>query len=149
MTEYLETKVDKFTFKVATDRYYNDQGMWASIDENIVRVGFSDFVQQRNGDVAFVDVKPAGTPLTVNDEVVAIETIKVTIAYNSPVTGKIVRVNPTMDSTPEVINQNPYGEGWIAEIEVPDWEKDRARLLDAQAYFVQMKREAEEEAKKL
>jgi glycine cleavage system H protein len=149
MTEFLETKVDKFTFKVATDRYYNTQGVWALVEGNVVRIGLSDFVQQRSGDVAFVDVKPVGTALTVEDEAVSIETIKVTIAFNSPITGKIVGVNPAMETTPEVINQDPYGDGWMAEIEASGWETDRAKLLDAPAYFVQMKQEAEEEAKKL
>jgi glycine cleavage system H protein len=149
MTEFLETKVDKFTFKVATDRYYNAQGVWALIEGNMARIGLSDFVQQRSGDVAFVDVKPIGTGLTIEDEVVAIETIKVTITFNSPVTGNLVRINPAMESTPEVINQDPYGDGWMAEIETSEWEMNRAKLMDAPTYFVQMKQEAEEEAKKL
>ena len=149
MTEFLETKVDKFTFKVATDRYYNAQGVWVLIEGNVARIGLSDFVQQRSGDVAFVDVKPVGTTLTVEDEAVAIETIKVTISFNSPINGKIVHVNPAMESTPEVINQDPYGDGWMAEIETSEWEMNRAKLMDAPTYFVQMKQEAEEEAKKL
>ncbi|MEI7989949.1 MAG: glycine cleavage system protein H [Chloroflexota bacterium] len=149
MTEFLETKVDKFTFKVATDRYYNAQGVWVLKEGSVARIGLSDFVQQRSGDVAFVDVKPLGTALTVEDEAVAIETIKVTITFNSPVTGNLVRINPAMESAPEVINQDPYGDGWMAEIETSDWEMDRAKLMDAPTYFVQMKQEAEEEAKKL
>lgn len=149
MSEFLETTVDKFTFRVAADRFYSEQGLWVSAGEKLARIGFSDFVQQRSGDVAFVDVKPAGTDLTLADEVVSVETIKVTIAFNSPLAGKIVCVNPALASTPEVINQDPYGQGWLAEIEMKDWEADRACLLDAPAYFKKMKQEAEEEAKKL
>ena len=149
MPKYLETTVDKFVFKVATDRVYNPTGMWALATGNIVRVGLSDFLQQRSGDVAFAEIKPLGTLLKVEDEFASIETIKVNIALPSPVTGKIVRVNPLMESAPEKINQDPYGEGWLCEIEVSDWEADRAALLDAAAYFTRMKGEAEEEAKKL
>jgi glycine cleavage system H protein len=54
-----------------------------------------------------------------------------------------------METAPEKINQDPFGEGWLCEIEASDWEKDRAGLLDAPAYFARMKQEAEEEAKKL
>lgn len=61
MSEFLETTVDKFTFKVATDRLYTAEGVWAKLDGDLVRVGLSDFVQQRSGDVAFAEVKPAGT----------------------------------------------------------------------------------------
>lgn len=150
MPDFLETTVDKFIFKVATDRYYNDEGIWAMPAEgNRVRIGLSDFLQQRSGDVAFAEVKPQGTVLSVGDEVALIETIKVNISLASPVAGIIVEVNPEMEMAPEAINQDPYGKGWLAVIEATDWEADRQRLLDAQAYFELMKGQAEEEAKKL
>ncbi|MEJ2353795.1 MAG: hypothetical protein P8Y03_28790, partial [Anaerolineales bacterium] len=94
MSEFLETTVDKFIFRVATDRYYNQEGLWAKAEGNRVRIGLSDFVQQRSGDVAFAEVKPAGTQLAFGDEVAVIETIKVDIAFSSPVSGKVVEVNP-------------------------------------------------------
>jgi glycine cleavage system H protein len=153
MSDFLETAVDKFTFKVANDRSYTREGMWAlSLPPSPlprVRIGLSDFLQQRSGDVAFAEVKPLGTELAADDEVAVIETIKVNISLGSPVSGKVVEVNPAMNNAPEVINQDPYGAGWLAVIEVADWEADRARLLDPQAYFNMMKSQAEEEAKKL
>ena len=149
MTEYLETTVDKFIFRVATDRYYNDEGVWAEEEDGRVRIGLSDFVQQRSGDVAFAEVKPVGTELNFNDEVAVIETIKVDITFTSPVSGTVVEVNPAMDVAPEVINQEPYGEGWLAVIMPSDWAADHSRLLDAQAYFDCMKIEAEEESKRV
>jgi glycine cleavage system H protein len=149
MTEFLETTVDKFIFKVAADRYYSSEGLWAQQVGNRIRIGLSDFLQQRNGDVAFAEVKPEGTVLAVGDEVATIETIKVTISLTSPVRGKIVEVNPAMGTAPEAINQDPYDEGWLAVMEPADWEADRAALLDPRAYFTLMKGQAEEEAKKL
>ena len=148
MSEYLETMVDKFTFKIAIDRLYNSEGIWAKADGKMVRIGLSDFVQQRNGDVAFVEVKPVGVEVTFGDEVAVIETIKVNISLGSPVTGKVVEVNPATSATPEAINQDPYQTGWLAVIEATDWEKDQLRLLNPQAYFEKMKREAEQEVKK-
>ncbi len=149
MTEFLETSVDKFIFRVATDRFYNSEGVWAKEENGLVRIGLSDFVQQRSGDVAFAEIKPVGTSLAFGDEIAVIETIKVNIAFTSPVTGKIVEVNPAMVEAPEAINQDPFGEGWLAVIEPGDWAADRAHLLDPQAYFARMKTEADEEAKKL
>ena len=149
MTEFLETNVDKFIFRVATDRFYNDEGVWAKEEIGRVRIGLSDFVQQRSGDVAFAEIKPVGTSLAFGDEAAVIETIKVNIAFTSPVTGKVVEVNSAMAEAPEAINQDPFGEGWLAVIEPADWAADRTRLLDSQAYFTRMKTEAEEEAKKL
>ena len=149
MTEFLETSVDKFIFPVATDRFYNGEGVWAKEENGRVRIGLSDFVQQRSGDVAFAEIKPVGLSLAFGDEVVVIETIKVNIAFTSPVTGKIAEVNPVMADAPEAINQDPFGDGWLAVIEPVDWASDRTHLLDSQAYFVRMKTEAEEEVKKL
>lgn len=149
MTEFLETTVDKFIFRVATDRFYNTEGVWVKEEKESVRIGLSDFVQQRNGDVAFAEIKPIGQILAFGDELAVIETIKVNIAFTSPVTGKVVEVNPAMAEAPEVINQDPFGKGWLAVIEPVDWAADRIRLLDHQAYFVRMKIEAEMEAKKL
>jgi glycine cleavage system H protein len=149
MPEFLETQVDKFIFRVATDRFYNPEGVWAKPEGNRIRIGLSDFLQQRSGDVAFAEIKPQGTTLAFGDEAAEIETIKVTVNLPSPVAGQIGEVNPAMEESPEAINQDPYGAGWLAVIEATDWEADRAQLLDPQAYFVKMKAEAEEESKKV
>jgi glycine cleavage system H protein len=148
MTEFLETIVDKFTFKVAQDRLYTAEGVWAKAEGTLVRVGLSDFVQQRSGDVAFAEVKPVGAAVTFDDEVAVIETIKVNISLGSPVSGKVVEVNPAMSATPEAINQDPYESGWLAVIAATDWETEQSRLLNPQAYFEKMKFEAGQEVKK-
>jgi glycine cleavage system H protein len=151
MPDYLEITVDKFTFRVATDCWYNATGVWVKPDEEgrAASLGLSDYLQQRSGDIAFVEVQPEGTELAQDDSVADIETIKVTIELPSPVSGKIVAVNPALDDAPEVINQDPYGEGWLAVVELADWETDKASLMDAQTYFEHMSREAEEESKNL
>lgn len=149
MPDYLETTVDKFIFRVATDRLYNQDGLWIKPENGRVRVGLTDFLQQRSGDVAFAEIEPEGTELAPGDELAVIETIKVDIALTSPVSGTVMEVNPAMEDTPEVINQDPYGQGWLAVIEASDWETEKEQLLDPQAYFDLMKVQAEEEAKAL
>ena len=148
MPEFLALTVDKFTFKVATDRFYTREGVWALAEGNRVRIGLSDFLQQRSGDIAFAEVKPVGTTLAAGEDVASIETIKVNVALSAPVSGNVIEVNPEMDTAPEAINQDPYGAGWLAVIAASDWEIDRLRLLDPAAYFEVVKREAEEELKK-
>ncbi len=148
MTEYLETTVDKFTFKVATDRLYNDEGVWAKLEDGMVRVGLADFVQQHSGDVAFAEIKPVGTRVAAGEELAAIETIKVNISLSSPVTGDVRQVNEAMASAPESINQDPYGAGWLALVRPTEWEADKAHLLEPQAYFARMKAQAEQEVRK-
>lgn len=127
--------------------HFNREGVWARVEGHRARLGLSDFLQQRSGDIAFVEVKPEGTFLASGDEFSTIETIKVDIALSSPVSGKLVQVNPNLRSAPEVINQDPFGEGWLCELELSDWDADRPRLLDAATYFEKMKQEAEEEVK--
>ncbi|OJX47430.1 MAG: hypothetical protein BGO78_16910 [Chloroflexi bacterium 44-23] len=122
--------------------------MWVRVEGKRARLGLSDYLQQHSGDIAFVDVKPEGTVLASGDEFSGIETIKVTIALPSPVSGKVVKVNPAMETAPEVINQDPFGEGWLCEVELSSWELDQPRLLDANAYFAKMKHDAEEEVKR-
>ncbi len=148
MPDLLELIIDKFTFRVAVDRFYSPEGVWAKPEGRNIRIGVSDFLQQRSGDIAFVEIKPQGTLLAFGDEVAVIETIKVNLSLGSPVSGKIVEINPEMETAPEAINQDPYGKGWIAVLEAHDWRADQARLLDAQAYFAKIKAEGENEVKK-
>ena len=148
MPNFLESTIDKFTFKVADDRYYSPAGVWALAEGNRVRIGLSDFQQQRSGDVAFAEIKPVGTQLAFDDEVAVIETIKVNISLGSPVMGKVVEVNPAMSDAPEAINQDPYGAGWMAVIETENWKADIEHLMDPQAYFSHMKSLALEELNK-
>lgn len=146
MSEYLELTADKFTFRVAVGRFYSPEGVWVLPESSArVRVGLSDFMQQHSGDFAFLAVKPAGTRLQAGDELGGLETVKVTQSVPAPVSGIIVETNRAVDLTPEVVNKDPYGEGWLAVIEAGSWEQDRARLLDAPAYLAVMKSQVEQE----
>jgi glycine cleavage system H protein len=148
MPELLELTMDKFTFKIPTDRYYHHEGVWALAEgDNRVRIGLSDFLQQNSGDVAFARPMPEDTELNFGDEVAVIETMKADVILPSPVVGKVLETNPVMETAPEVINQDPYGAGWVAVIEAENWEADRARLLDPQTYFALIKEIAEQEMK--
>ena len=146
MNEYLEYTLDKFTFKVAPDRFYNSEGVWAKADGDQVTVGVSDFFQQRNGDVAFAEVREVGTAVSLTDPFATIETIKVDVELPCPVRGKIITVNELLEMEAEVINQDPYGAGWLAIIEADDWAADQGNLMTPPAYFEHMKMQAQEEA---
>jgi glycine cleavage system H protein len=147
MPDFLEATVDKFIFRVATDRRYSLEGVWALEDGDRIRVGVTDFLQQRSGDVAFAEVRPAGRVVVAGEEVALIETIKANVEVPSPVGGTVVEVNPALGPSPEVVNLDPYGAGWLAVIDADDWPKDRDALLGPSAYFELMRDQAEEEAK--
>jgi len=148
VSEFRETTVDKFTFRVATDRLYTDNHLWVKLEERLARIGLSDYLQQTSGDVAFAEVKLEGTQLAPGDELASIETIKVNLVLPSPISGVIKMVNPLLEGAPELVNQDPYGEGWLALMEATDWRTDQANLLDATTYYERMKAEAEDESKK-
>lgn len=147
MAEFLEFTLDKFLFKVATDRFYNSDGVWAKADGQRIVLGMSDYLQQRSGDVAFVEVLEAGKPVTAGEPFADVETIKADVELNSPVTGTVLEINPAMDFEAELINQDPYGEGWMVVIAAADWAADQAALLSAQAYFEHMKMDALKETR--
>ena len=147
MTEFLEATVDKFTFKVATDRLYTDDHLWLKMIDGLVSIGLTDYLQQSSGDVAFAEPEAEGTTLAASDILGSIETMKTTLDIPSPLEGVIKMVNPQLEDEPELVNQDPFGEGWLVQLEVNDWEAVQKNLLDPQSYYERMKAEAEEEAK--
>lgn len=144
--EFLETTVDKFIFRVKVGYLYDEHGVWVAMDANrgTARLGLTDFRQQSSGDVAFVSLPAAGTSIEAGRELVTIETIKVDLEVVSPLTGDVVAVNPALEDTPELINQDPYGAGWLVELKPAGWPVEG--LLDAAAYLAVMTRQAEAEA---
>jgi glycine cleavage system H protein len=147
--EMLELTIDKFTFRVPKGLCYNDAGVWVKQEGSAARLGLSDYAQQRSGDMAFAEVKPIETPLKPGDEFASVETIKVNVILPSPVTGAIAEINRALEDAPELINQDPYGKGWLVVVELTDWDSDKTKLLDADAYYALIKVQAEEEVKKL
>lgn len=146
--EMLKVTVDKFTFLVPTDRFYSDAGVWVKLEGSRARLGLSDYIQQSSGDIAFAKVKPVGTKVERGDDFADIETVKVDVSVATPAKGTIVEINPKLAGASELVNQDPYEAGWLAVIELADWEADRARLLDPNAYLALVKDQAEAEMKK-
>lgn len=146
-TQYLDLRVDKFIFRVRTGLLYSEAGVWADYDaaRGVARCGLSDFRQQSSGDVAFVELPGVGVPVVAGGELVNIETIKVDLTVPAPFDGEVVRVNEALDPAPELINQEPYGAGWLVELRPADWPPPG--LLDAAAYLALTRAQAEAEAK--
>lgn len=142
----LQLAFDKFIFRVAADRRYSADGVWARPEGDRVLVGVSDFVQQRNGDIAFAEMVAVGTVLSTGDFIGSLETIKVNLDLDTPVSGTVVAVNELVEKEPELVNQDPYGAGWLLAIRPDDWSRDGAALLDPQGYLVVIRDEAEAEA---
>jgi glycine cleavage system H protein len=148
MGEFLETRHDKFIFTVKTGYFYTKEDFWANVDNDQAVVGVSDFLQKVKGDVVFLETIESGTTIKQGQEIGKIETIKTTFAILSPVSGKVVEVNAELDALPNLINESPYGTGWIYRVELDDFGMNKKTLLQADAYFKLMKDKIAEEVKK-
>jgi glycine cleavage system H protein len=146
-TEYLETTVDKFIFRVRSGYVYSEAGVWVDYDpaRGVARAGLTDFRQQSSGDVAFIELPEVGAQVAAGDDLASIETIKVDLVVPSPLDGEVVAVNEALGDSPELINQQPYNDGWLVELKPATW--PAPGLLDAQAYLALTKEQAEAEAK--
>ncbi len=143
--EQIELRLDKFTFRFPKSLRYSEAGLWMRFEGILVRLGVSDFVQQRSGDVAFATLVPAGTTVGVGDELASIETVKVNVSLPSPVRGTIKEVNSMLQAAPELINQDPYGNGWIAVVQPEERALLLTETMDAKAYVELARQQAEAE----
>jgi glycine cleavage system H protein len=113
-------------------RYSNDHE-WAKVADANVRVGITDYAQDALGDVVFVDLPKVGTDVSVGGVVGEVESTKSVSEIYAPVGGTISAVNESLKNSPELVNSDPYGDGWIYEITTTST-SDYDALLDAAAY---------------
>ena len=112
---------------------YTKDHEWISLEGNVATVGITDFAQGELGDIVYVDVNTVGEHLEANSVFGTVEAVKTVSDLFLPVTGKILEVNDGLNNNPEVVNADPYGEGWMIKMEV-DSTADVEALMDAAAY---------------
>ncbi|MEI7479191.1 MAG: glycine cleavage system protein GcvH [Actinomycetes bacterium] len=112
---------------------YSSDHEWASRNGKIVRIGITDFAQDALGDVVYVEVPAVGTVVAAGAGVGEVESTKSVSEIYAPVAGTIVSVNANLSDSPEAVNADPYGDGWLCEIELSD-ESTFDGLLDADGY---------------
>ena len=103
---------------IPKDLRYHKEHEWIRVDGQQATLGISHFAQDALGDVVFVDLPKVGTTVTANQEIGEVESTKATSSIYSPVSGKVIEVNTTLQDHPEYLNKDPYGQGWIAVIEM-------------------------------
>lgn len=100
---------------------YRESHEWAKLeDDDHVRMGISDFAQDALGDVVYVEVPEVGTDVTAGEPCAEVESTKSVSDVNAPVTGSVVAINEALDTNPELVNTDPYGDGWFALIKATD-----------------------------
>ncbi len=120
--------------EIPNDLHYSREDEWARVDGNRVTIGISDYAQQQLGDIVFIELPDVGTELTGGGAFGVVESVKAVSDLFAPISGKVVALNEALTDAPEHVNESPYGDGWMLEIQVADAAVLDA-LLDVEAYI--------------
>ena len=112
---------------------YTKDHEWISIDGNIATVGITDFAQSELGDIVYLEIDTLDAEINLNEVFGTVEAVKTVSDLFMPVNGKVIDVNSSLEDNPEVVNDDPYGEGWIIKIEVSN-PSDIDALMNSEEY---------------
>ena len=112
---------------------YTEEHEWVRIEDNIAIVGITDFAQGELGDIVYLEIDTLDSQIDSNEVFGTVEAVKTVSDLFMPIAGKVVEVNPILEDNPELVNEDPYGEGWIIKIDITD-ESQLDSLLSASDY---------------
>lgn len=112
---------------------YTKDHEWISIEGDIATIGVTDFAQHELGDIVYVEIESKDKPLAADEVFGTVEAVKTVSDLFLPVAGTVTEINPALESAPEKVNTDPYGEGWMVKMKV-DNPDDVNKLMDAEAY---------------
>jgi glycine cleavage system H protein len=118
---------------VPEDLFYSEEHEWLRLDDDIAIVGITDFAQDQLGDIVYVDLPEVGASIEVGSVVGELESTKSVSDVYSPVSGEVIAINPELEGSEELINTDPYGEGWLFKVRVGDGDPTEG-LLSAEQY---------------
>ena len=113
---------------------YTEEHEWIRLEGNIATVGITDFAQSELGDIVYIEVDTLDSEINSNDVFGTVEAVKTVSDLFMPVTGKVIEVNSSLEDAPEVVNDDPYGQGWIIKIEVTN-PADVENLMSSDNYL--------------
>ena len=116
-----------------SDRVYSKEHEWVRVDGDIATIGISEFAQDQLGEVVYVDMPAEGDMLKAGDSFGEIESVKSVSELFAPVSGEIVEINSALDDSPETVNSDPHGAGWMIKVRVGS-DADLSALLSAEEY---------------
>ncbi len=124
------------------DLKYSKEHEWVRISGNVVTVGISDYAQDQLGEIVFVELPAEGEEFSKGDAFGVVESVKSVNDIYAPVTGTVMEINDPVVDSPEIVNEDPYGEGWLIKFEVSD-PKELKELMSAKEYEKYLKEESE------
>ncbi|MBU3967326.1 MAG: glycine cleavage system protein GcvH [Euryarchaeota archaeon] len=113
--------------------YYSEEHEWARIEDNIAVIGITDYAQKELKNVVFVELPKVGDKLTVQKDLGYVESTKAVNAVLSPVSGEVIEVNSKLEESPELVNTDPYGEGWMVKVKMSN-KSELSELFNGREY---------------
>ena len=120
-------------YEVPEDLYYHKEYMWARVENGKVKIGMIDFAQKQLHDIVYVELPSAGDTVTQNEPLGTLESVKAVSDLIAPVSGTIEEVNEELESKPELLNEDPYGEGWILVVDPSNLDEDLKKIMNFDA----------------
>ena len=127
-------------YEIQDYRFYSEEHEWVISEGGKLKVGITDYAVKALHDVVYVNLPQVGHDVRQGGNLGSVESIKAVSDIFSPVSGKVESVNDRLISSPEIVNQSPYSEGWLVEISPSMWPSEKGNLLDAQSYADYLKR---------
>ncbi len=119
--------------KIPEGLRYTEEHEWVKLDGNVATVGITDFAQSELGDIVYLEIDTLDSEINSNDVFGTVEAVKTVSDLFMPVNGKVIEVNSSLEDNPEVVNDDPYGDGWIIKIEVSN-PSDIDALMSSEEY---------------
>jgi len=116
-----------------SDRTYTETHEWLKVDGDVLTIGLTTYAVDQLTDVTFAEMQPVGTEVSPGDSVGEVESVKTSSDVYSPVEGEIVEVNESLESNPEQVNSDPFGDGWLVKIKIAD-QGTLDSTMDSEAY---------------
>jgi glycine cleavage system H protein len=129
-----DNRMRALDYEVPDDLHYSKEHEWVKIDGKTAAIGITDYAQQSLHEVVYVDTPKVDSQIEQSQSIGSVESVKSVSDIYTPVGGKIIEINEELAENPELVNQDPYGKGWIAKIRLVDFDKDREKLLTATQY---------------
>jgi glycine cleavage system H protein len=121
-------------YKIPDKLYYSKEHEWIRLEGKEAIVGITDYAQKQLHEIVYVEIQQEGTEVEQSQTMGTVESVKSVSDIFSPVTGKITKTNKELADSPERLNEDPYGKGWLAKINPTDFKKDMEKLLTAAQY---------------
>lgn len=122
-------------YEIQEGYYYTTEHEWAKVqDDGTVLIGITDYAQKQLHEIVYVELPEAGSNAKFMGIIGAVESVKAVSDMNSPVSGEVIEINDALENSPEILNESPYGDGWMAKIRPTDLDGDLTKLMDPAAY---------------